>query len=296
VGQDLLNVLVVGSIYTLFALGLTLSWGVLNVLNLAHGAIFMFAGIVGYVVTKDSPLSLWVVLPVASLAAGLIALALEWVAYLPIRRRSADMHAGELSTMIASIAAASALVALAEVISKNQVVGVNPATFDVTATHVLGVRVTNLELIIIGLALLLSTALALFVSRSRHGRALRALAEDPYACGLMGVSSARMSSVTMFVSGALAGCAGLLLAMQQAGVDPRSGDPLLLKAFAVIILGGVGSVPGAILAAFILALAEVATQVYVSGSYVDGVAFALILLLLLFRPQGLFAQTAWKRA
>jgi branched-chain amino acid transport system permease protein len=269
---------------------------VLNVLNLAHGAIFMFAGIVGYVVTKDQPLSLWVVLPIASISAGLIALALEWVAYLPIRRRSADMHAGELSTMIASIAAASALVALAEVISKNQVVGVNPATFDVTATHVFGVRVTNLELIIIGLALVLATALALFVSRSRHGRALRALAEDPYACGLMGVSSARMSSVTMFVSGALAGCAGLLLAMQQAGVDPRSGDPLLLKAFAVIILGGVGSVPGAILAAFILAFAEVMTQVYISGSYVDGVAFALILLLLLFRPQGLFAQTAWKRA
>ena len=156
-GQDLLNVLVVGSIYTLFALGLTLSWGVLNVLNLAHGAIFMFAGIVGYVVTKDQPLSLWIVLPIAMIAAGLIALILEWVAYLPIRRRSADMHAGELSTMIASIAAASALVALAEVISKNQIVGVNPETFDVTATEILGVRVTNLEIIIIVLALVLAT-------------------------------------------------------------------------------------------------------------------------------------------
>ena len=295
-GQDLLNVLVVGSIYTLFALGLTLSWGVLNVLNLAHGAIFMFAGIVGYLVTKSQPLSLWIVLPIAMLAAGLIAVVLEVVAYGPIRRRSADVHAGELSTMIASIAAASALVALAEVISKNQIVGVNPDTFDVTATHVLGLRVTNLEILIIVLALALSTALALFVSRSRHGRALRALAEDPYACGLVGISPTRMSIATMFVSGALAGCAGLLLAVQQSGVDPRSGDPLLLKAFAVIILGGVGSVPGAIVSAFILAFAEVMTQVHINASYTDGVAFVLIIVLLLVRPQGLFAQTAWKRA
>jgi branched-chain amino acid transport system permease protein len=296
VGQDLLNVLVVGSIYTLFALGLTLSWGVLNVLNLAHGAIFMFAGIVGYLVTKNQPLSLWIVLPIAMVAAGLIAVALELIAYLPIRRRSADVHAGELSTMIASIAAASALVALAEVISKNQIVGVNPDTYDVTATHIFGLRITNLEIVIIVMAFVLSTALALFVSRSRHGRALRALAEDPYACGLVGISPARMSIATMFVSGALAGCAGLLLAVQQSGVDPRSGDPLLLKAFAVIILGGVGSVPGAIIAAFILAFAEVMTQVHINGSYTDGVAFLLIFVLLLVRPQGLFAQTAWKRA
>jgi branched-chain amino acid transport system permease protein len=295
-GQNLLNALVVGSIYTLFALGLTLSWGVLNVLNLAHGAIFMFAGIVGYVITKDSPHSLWVVIPVGMLAAGAIAVVLELVAYAPIRRRSADTHAGELSTMIASIAAASVLVAFAEVISKNQIVGVNPETFHVSATHVLGLRVTNLELLIMAFALVLATALALFVSRSRHGRALRALAEDPYACGLLGISPARMSIATMFVSGALAGCAGLLLALQQSGVDPQSGDPLLLKAFAVIILGGVGSVPGAIVSAFVLAIAETATQVYISPSYVDGVAFALIIVLLLFRPQGLFARTAWKRA
>jgi branched-chain amino acid transport system permease protein len=198
--------------------------------------------------------------------------------------------------MIASIAAASALVALAEVISKNQIVGVNPATFDVTTTHVLGVRVTNLEIIIIVLALVLSVALALFVSRSRHGRALRALAEDPYVCRLLGISPTRMSIATMFVSGVLAGAAGLLLALQQSGVDPRSGDPLLLKAFAVIILGGVGSVPGAIVSAFILAFAEVFTQVYIDPGYVDGVAFALIIVLLLVRPQGLFAKTAWKRA
>ena len=94
------------------------------------------------------------------------------------------------------------------------------------------------------------------MTRTRHGRALRALAQDPYTCGLMGISPTALAAATMFVSGALAGVAGVLLAMQLNTVEARLGEPLLLKAFAVIILGGVGSVQGAIAAAFILALAE----------------------------------------
>ncbi len=100
----------------------------------------------------------------------------------------------------------------------------------------------------------------------------------------------------MFVSGALAGVAGVLLAMQLNTVEARLGEPLLLKAFAVIILGGVGSVQGAIAAAFILAFAETFTDVYIGTSVRDAVAFGLIILLLLFRPQGLFSRVAWQRA
>jgi branched-chain amino acid transport system permease protein len=294
--QDVLNVVVIGSIYTLFALGLTLSWGVLNILNLAHGATFMFGGLLAYLVTKDSALSLWIVLPISALACGLIAVVLEVVAYRQIRNRVADLHAAELATMIASIGAAAALVAGAEVITENQLVGINPATFNVTRTEILGLRITNLEIIIIIAAALLSVLLVLFVTRTRHGRALRALAQDPYTCGLMGISPDRMAAATMFVSGALAGVAGVLLAMQLNTVEAHVGEPLLLKAFAVIILGGVGSVQGAIAAAFIVALAETLTDVYIGTSVRDAVAFGLIILLLLFRPQGLFSRVAWQRA
>ena len=134
------------------------------------------------------------------------------------------------------------------------------------------------------------------MTRTRHGRALRALAQDPYTCGLMGISQNALAAATMFVSGALAGVAGVLLAMQLNTVEARLGEPLLLKAFAVIILGGVGSVQGAIAAAFLLALAETVTDVYIGTSVRDAVAFGLIILLLLFRPQGLFSRVAWQRA
>jgi branched-chain amino acid transport system permease protein len=112
----------------------------------------------------------------------------------------------------------------------------------------------------------------------------------------MGISQNTLAATTMFVSGALAGVAGVLLAMQLNTVEARLGDPLLLKAFAVIILGGVGSVQGAIAAAFLLALAETVTDVYIGTSVRDAVAFGLIILLLLFRPQGLFSRVAWQRA
>ncbi len=261
--QDVLNVVVIGSIYTLFALGLTLSWGVLNILNLAHGATFMFGGLLAYLVTKDTALSLWLVLPISAIACGLIAVVLELVAYRPIRNRVADLHAAELATMIASIGAAAVLVALAEVITENQLVGINPESFNVTRTEIFGVGITNLEIVIVVMALILSAVLVYFVTRTRHGRALRALAQDPYTCGLMGISQNALAAATMFVSGALAGVAGVLLAMQLNTVEARLGEPLLLKAFAVIILGGVGSVQGAIAAAFLLALAETFTDVYI---------------------------------
>ncbi len=294
--QDLLNVVVIGSIYTLFAMGLTLSWGVLNILNLAHGAIFMFGGLLAYLVTQDSALSLWIVMPMSMVVCGLIAVLLELVAYRPIRRRVADLHASELATLIASIGAGAMLVAIAENVTENQLVGINPETFVVEQTSFLGLRTTNLEIVIVAIAALLSVTLTLFITRSRHGRALRALAQDPYTCGLLGISPDRMAAATMFVSGALAGAAGVLLAMQLNTVEARLGEPLLLKAFAVIILGGVGSVQGAIAAAFLLALAETFTDVYASTSVRDAVAFGLIIVLLLFRPQGLFSRVAWQRA
>jgi branched-chain amino acid transport system permease protein len=294
--QDVLNAVVIGSIYSLFAFGLTLSWGVLNILNLAHGAIFMFGGLAAYLVTKGSALSLWIVMPASMLVCGLIAVALEFVAYRRIRHRVADLHASELATMIASIGAGAMLVAIAEQVTKNQLVGVNPATFKVTRTSLFGLTITNLEIVIVVVTVVLSVALALFVNRSRHGRALRALAQDPYTCGLLGISADRMAAATMFVSGALAGGAGVLLALQLNTVEAHIGEPLLLKAFAVIILGGVGSVPGAIAAAFILAFAETATDVYIGTGVRDAVAFALIIVLLLVRPQGLFSRAAWQRA
>lgn len=294
--QHLLDAVVLGSIFTLFALGLSLSWGVLNVLNLAHGAIFLMGGLTAYVITDGNDLPLVVVLPAAMLVSGLLAVALEVVAYRPLRERVGDPHKAELPMMIASVGAAFMFTAIGVEITGNMPVGVNPAVFEVSGFDVLGLRVTDLEILIVVVALVFGGGLAWFVARTRHGRALRALAQDPYTCGLLGISPARMAFITMFVSGAFAGTAGVLLALQQSAIEAHSWEPLLLKGFAVIVLGGVGSVYGTIAAAYLLAITEIVTVSYITPSLRDAVAFALILVLLLLRPQGLFAKTAWQRS
>jgi branched-chain amino acid transport system permease protein len=294
--QQLTNGAVLGSIYVLFALGLTLSWGVLNILNLAHGAIFMSGGLIAWQITKGVDLPFVVLVLCSALACGTIAVILDVVAYRPIRRQAANAHGAELSTLIASVAAASIPIAIAAKLTKAQPVGLPDSVFNVTSTTVFGQRITNIGIVIIIVALVLGLALAWFVRSTRTGRALRALAFDPYACGLLGISETRLASATMFISGALAGMAGVLLAVQQDTIDANMGDPLLLKAFAVIILGGVGSIGGAIAGAYILAFVETLTIVYISSDLKDTVAFVLIILLLLLRPQGLFSREAWQRA
>jgi branched-chain amino acid transport system permease protein len=295
--QQLLNAITLGSIYMLFAIGLSLSWGILNILNLAHGAILMAGALSVYWVAKDvGDLPFVVMLPLAMIICGSIAVLLERIAFRPIRRRVADLHASELAMLIASVGAASIIVAIGEKETANAVVSVGPDVFTVTSTTIFGLRITNIEIIVVILAIGLSALLAWFVKSTRHGRALRALAVDPYMSGLLGVSPDRMAGLTMFVSGAIAGAAGVLLAIQLDGFDAHMGDSLLLKAFAVIILGGVGSIAGAVAGAYLLAFIETMMIAYVAGGLQDGVAFALIIVLLLLRPQGLFSRGSWQRA
>jgi branched-chain amino acid transport system permease protein len=198
--------------------------------------------------------------------------------------------------LIASVGVAAIPVALAVELTGNQSVALAHPILTVRSYDVLGVRVTNIELLIIVGALAMSAALAWFVHASRHGRALRALAFDPEACGLFGISATRAAIMTMFVSGALAGAAGVMLSVQLNTVEAHMGDPLLMKAFAVIILGGVGSMGGTIAAAFLLAVVETGVVVYIGAGSKDLVAFALIMVLLLLRPEGLFSRTAWQRS
>jgi branched-chain amino acid transport system permease protein len=300
--QHLLNALILGSIYLLFALGLTLSWGVLDIMNLAHGAVFMFGGFTAYVITDAAAVSFPIVFVAAVVVGAALSLAMDLVAYRPLRRRlavgqgEAGRSKAELGTLIASVGMASILLAIAGEVTKNATVGIREGTLPVHVYHVAGLRITNVQLIILVVALVGSIALALFVQRSRHGRALRALAYDAWTTGLLGASPGRLASVTMLVAGGFAAGAGVLYATSLNFVDAQMGEPLLLKAFAIIILGGVGSVWGTMAGAYLLAIGETATGVYVSGDLQSGVAFLLILVLLVARPQGLFPRAAWQRA
>ena len=292
----LANAVVLGSLYLLFALGLSLSWGVLNVLNLAHGSIFMFGAFSAYLLVQEVQLPLGVLLLVAVVVGAGLAVALQVLVYRPLQRRSADEHSAQLAVLIASIGASLVPVSLALNLSDTEVSSL-PAEVARTQVHVLGsVRITTLQIAIVVIALLLTAALVFWVGHTQSGRALRTIAWAPGTANLLGIPVARLSALTMAISGGLAGGAGLLLAANANAIEPHMGDGLLLKAFAVVVLGGVGSVLGAAFGAFALAFAETLAVVHVSGESRDAIAFVLILVVLLVRPQGLVARTAWQRA
>lgn len=285
-----------GGVYLLFGLGLTLSWGVLNVLNLAHGNVLVIAALSGYLLSASGALPIAVLLPACIAVGALLGLALELLVFRPIRARARSEESAGLAILIGSIAAGAALHAVGTQITGGLVRAIPPGTFEIHTYAFLGTTVTNLQVLVVVLAVVLGTALALYVARTRQGRALRALAHDRRTCELLGISADRLALTTMAIAGGLAGTAGVLLALYIGSVEASMADSLLLKAFAVIVIGGVGSIPGAIAGAFLIAAAEVGTVVALGSAARDAVVFAVILVLLLLRPQGLFARTAWQRA
>jgi branched-chain amino acid transport system permease protein len=293
--QTTLSIIVVGSIYTLFSLGLSLAWGVANILNLAHGAIFVAGALVAFEVGKYHVFPFAVMLPLAMLAGGLIAVVLDLVAFSPITRRAKSEHARTNATLLASIGAAAVITNIVNQQTGYSVQVIPAGVLTVSPHDLAGFVVTNTQVIIIVSALIATTALALVVRYSPHGRALRAVAYERDITPLFGVNAVGLSRATLFISGALAAGTGLLFAIHLSGFSTYSGDALLLKAFAVVILGGIGSVGGTALAAYGLAAVEIGVLEVAPSEAQDAVAFAVILLVLLLRPNGLFGVTRQAR-
>ncbi|QNG38540.1 branched-chain amino acid ABC transporter permease [Geodermatophilaceae bacterium NBWT11] len=294
--QNLVNALSLGAIYALFAMGLSIAWAGLNVLNLAHGAIFMVGALTAWLMTDSFPgVSFFLVLPAAVVVCGLIALLMELLVFRPIRQRAVDEHQRTLTTVIATVATAALLVAAAEQLTGGQPRGLPEGLFSVQTFRIAGVQVTDIQLVIIAVAVLASAGIAWFLTRSRQGRALRALSFDRDTAKLTGVSVDRLSALTITATGAVAGLAGVLLAVQVNAVDATMGESLLFKAFAVIIIAGVGSIGATVLAAVALAVIETAVVAYWVSDLRDVVVFGLIIAFLLVRPQGI-AGRGWQRA
>jgi branched-chain amino acid transport system permease protein len=293
--QQVINGAVLASIYVLFSLGLTLSWGTLNVLNLAHGAVFMFAGFTAYLVTKNIELPLAALIPICIVVAGLITVILELLAFREIRRRAGDLRQAELLMLIASVGAATIPVTIAQNETHDTPFGLGHVSYRTIVYHTGSVSISNTQIMIICFGLALSIALGVWVKFSRQGRAIRALAYDPETSRLMGISSGRLAMATMFVAGGLAGLASILLMVYLGSLTPESGDNLLIKGFAAIILGGIGSVWGTLAGAIVLAAGETLVLTYTSGSWADAVSFGIIIVVILLRPQGLVAPQKTER-
>ncbi len=292
-GQQIVNGLFLGSIYALFALGYTLVFGVLDILNLAHAAVFMIACFVALALVGGAGLHILVALPLAVLAAGIVGLALERVAFRPLRGRANSNFSG----LISSLAAATVLEAIAlEVWGPNVErfpFGTVPAGRPIAF---FGAEISRLQLTTVGVAVLFFLALTWLVTRTRLGREIRAVAESPRAAQVLGVDVDRVIAASFFISSALGGAAGVLYGLSYNAIAPDMGRSVELKGLAVIILGGMGSMPGAVVAGFALGLSEVFVVAHLGASYRDVVSFAGLFLILVLRPRGLLGAASLREA
>ncbi len=290
--QQLVNAISLGGVYALFALGFTLVFGVLNVVNLAHGAIFM----VGSYAALQAVLLLKLPLLVALLFAMLVTAVSGWfldkLIFAPLRARNAP----HLAPMIATIGLAIALNSTIQGLFGAENLRFPAETLPADALSFGAIQITQLEIQIICLAFILMAILLWGLKQTRVGWALRGLAESPKAVALLGVNVEGYFRATAVLASLLGGVAGVLIALYSNAVFPGMGQPMLHKGIAVVILGGMGDVRGALLGGFFLGFAEVFSVAYIGSTMRDAVAFGLLFAILLLRPQGLFGQAAQRRA
>jgi branched-chain amino acid transport system permease protein len=290
--QQLVNAVSLGGVYALFSLSFTLVFGVLGVINLAHGAIFMLGAYASLYAVTALQLPLAGAIVVSMFAAGSAGWLLDRFILAPLRARRAP----HLAPMIATIGLAIVATSAVEGFFGAENLRFPPGLLAADALNIGVVRMTWLELHIITIAFLLMAVLLWGLKRTRIGCALRALAESTKAAALLGIDVEGLFRLTSVLASMLGGMAGVLIALYTNAVFPFMGQPMLHKGIAVVILGGMGDIRGALVGGFFLGFVEVFSVAYIGSTMRDAVAFGLLFAILLLRPQGLFGRAAERRA
>jgi branched-chain amino acid transport system permease protein len=290
--QQFVNALSLGCVYALYALGFTLVFGVLGIINLSQGAVFMVGAYAALSIVTKLGFPLWISLILTFIVAGALGALIDWLVLKPLRRRNAP----HLIPMIATIGVG--------IVLNNGIQGIYgasnlrfpPGVVPDDTMVIAGIHVTAIELAIIFLSFALMAVLMVVMRRTQFGRALRAIAESPKAAWLLGINVEQLFLFTSFLAGGLGGVAGLLIGLYSNALYPLMGQPMLHKGIAVIILGGMGDIRGAMLGGLFLGFAEVLSVAYIGSTMRDAVAFGLLFLILLVRPQGLFGKVVQRKA
>jgi branched-chain amino acid transport system permease protein len=283
--QQLVNGLQLGAIYALIALGYTMVYGVLRLINFAHGDIFMFGSFVAYYLIAKWHMPLYLVFVVTMGATALLGLVVEKVAYKPLR------GAPRISLLITAVGVSLFLeyfLSLDSMFTPNYIAF--PRPFDVVAYDLGLVAITNIQLIIFSVTAASLFLLYLLVYRSKHGRAMRAVSHNQETASLMGINVDAVISFTFAVGTALAGLGGILYGFAYPQINVFMGIMPGIKCFIAAVLGGIGLVHGAVLGGLVIGVSEVFVSAFLSSTLRDGVIFVILLLVLLFRPNGFFGK------
>ena len=286
--QQLINGVSLGSIYALIALGYTMVYGIVLLINFAHGDILMVGAYTAFFVLSaigSGPMGMLVAIPVSMVICASFGITMERLAYRPLRT------APRLNSLITAIAVSLILENGARVLP---FIGPNPRQFPRPA--VINVKIfedlsiSNIQIIVIIFSALLMIALNYIINYTKRGKAMQAVSFDKQAASLMGISVNRIISFTFALGSVLAAAGGVLYASAYPRVDPLMGMMPGLKAFVAAVLGGIGSVPGAMIGGFVLGIAETFTKGFISSQFSDAISFSILIIVLLFRPTGILGQ------
>jgi len=277
--SQVLNGLVLGSVYALIAVGFSLVFGVANIINFAQGALVMLGAFFALTFLGAS-LPLWLACVIAVAGAAAVGLLIELVALRPLR------NAPYIAPLLSTLAIALVLDTGAEIVWGHEYQPF-PSPLQAYVFFVGGAFVTGVDILTFVLAVIIAAALWFYLNRTWQGRALRAAAQDPEAASQMGIDVAAMRRLAFTIAGALGGIAGILVAMYYQNVFPQMGVPFGLKGFAAALLGGLASLPGAVVGGLLLGVFESLASGYLGEGYRDMVAYMVLLLVVVFRPHGI---------
>ena len=281
--QQLVNGLILGSVYALLALGYTMVYGIIKLINFAHGDIYMIGAFMGYYLINILKFNFFLSLILAMIGAAILGVIIEFLAYRPLRN----------STRIAALITAIGVSFLLEY-GMIFFVGANTRSFPQVIKTVrfnLGpISISNIQLLILGISIFLMVALQFIVQKTKMGKAMRAVSVDSDAAQLMGINVNRTISFTFALGSALAGAAGVLIALYYNSLEPLMGLTPGIKSFVAAVLGGIGIIPGAALGGFVIGLLETFATALGLSDFRDAIVYAILIVILLIRPAGILGK------
>ncbi len=291
--QQLINGLALGAVYALIALGYTMVYGILQLINFAHGEVYMLGAYLGIIVlgvltalgvtASSLPLALLITVIVSMAFCAAYGAAIERLAYRPLR------NATKLAPLISAVGMSIVLQNVVMLAQGKEYKNL-PPLLPPEGFSIFGAKVSPVQTFILGASVLIMIGLHLFVAKTRLGKAMRATSEDRVMAGLVGIDINRVISVTFMIGSALAAVAGVMVTLYYGVVHFFMGYLAGIKAFTAAVLGGIGSIPGAMLGGFVLGLIENFGASYVSSVYKDAFAFIVLIITLIVRPSGLLGQ------
>lgn len=282
--QTTINGLSIGSIYALAAIGLTLVYGILKLVNFAHGDFMTLGAFVAFAVNVSAGAHLAWAIAAAVAAVAVMGLCFEYAIWRPMRTRGAGM----LQLLLMSLGLAFVIRYLIQFqwSGSSQKLNVD----NLQAWHPFDLTISRVQVIVIAAAGVLLTLVAVLLKTTTLGKSMRALSDNFDLAEVSGINTGRVIAVTWLLAGGLAGLSGVLAAIYQSTFDPETGFRLLLSVFAAVILGGIGSAYGALAGGLLIGLAQEWSTMWVASTYKDAVGFLILILVLLIRPQGIFGR------